>query len=171
MVDFDDLEVAPVVKEQRVNEEYALQVAVINHLTGRIRQGKDYIRVSPAFQGLFVTHIFQGRSKEDGFFLKQLGVVSGVADLLLIWRGGFGFIELKRQSGILSPAQKKFKGFCMSIGVRYEIARSVKEAHQICIGWGLTPVHNNCKEPDLRTTKQKYADNHAFFAPPEEGGL
>lgn len=170
MDDFGDLEGSPKPYKERVNEEYHLQVAVFNHLTGRIKSGKDYIRSTPAFHGLFVCHIYQGRTKEDGFFLKQLGVVSGVADLLLIWKGGFGFIELKRQirddrkQGDLSPPQKKFKGFCMATGVRYEVARSVKEAHEIVKGWGLTPAHNSCIEPDIRTKEQKFADAHAFYA-------
>ncbi len=168
MANFDDLEVIPKVKEQRVNEEYHLQVAVIDHLTGRIRRGNEYIRSTPAFNGLFVTHIYQGRSKEDGFFLKQLGVVAGVADLLLVWRGGFGFIELKRQAGQSSPVQRKFQGFCMSIGVKYEIARSVKDVHEICIKWGLTPNHNYCKEPNKKTDKQIWAANHDFFARGDE---
>ncbi len=169
MANFDDLEVVPKIRKERDNSEYKLQVEIIDHLTGRIRNGKEWIRGTPAFRGLFATHIFSGRSKEDGFFLRQLGVVAGVADILCIWRGGYGFIEVKTQSGSLSPPQKKFKGFCMSIGVNYEVARSKRDAHNILIGWGLTPAHNAIKEPDLRSETEKKAANFAFFARPESG--
>ncbi|NBW19116.1 MAG: hypothetical protein EBR82_65185 [Caulobacteraceae bacterium] len=156
VTNWDDLEPKNFkIEQERVNAEYRLQIAVINHLTGRVKTGKDWVRGTPAFAGLFVTHIYQGRSKEDGFFLKQLGVVAGVADLLLIWRGGFGFVELKRQEGVQSTVQKKFQGFCHSVGVKYAVCRSVREVHDTLTGWGLTPTHGAIKEPDLRKDSEK----------------
>jgi hypothetical protein len=86
----------------------------------------------------------------------------------LIWRDGFGFIELKSNWGNLSAPQKKFQGFCMSIGVRYEVARSVRDVHDICIKWGMTPNHNYCKEHGKITKKQAFKLNHDFFARGDE---
>ena len=166
---FDDLEPQNMrVEQERVPEEFRIQCAAINHLTGRVKAGKDWVRGTPAFRGLFVTHCYQGRDAKEGFFLKMLGVVPGVADLLLIWKGGFGFIEMKTKTGHLSPAQLKFKGFCISAGVRYAVCRTVKEVHDTVISWGLVPAHNAIREADLRSDTQKKLDAFNEFKPAGE---
>lgn len=168
----DDIEVVPAPYIERTKEEFKLHVAIVSHLTGKIKKGKETIKGTPAFRGLFVTHIFSGRSAEDGFFLKMMGLFPGIADLLLLWRGqcecgrrkvGIGFIEIKKSSGVQSGVQKKFQGICIWLGISYEIVRSVRETHQVCVKWGLIPEHNAIKEPDLRSETQKKLDNHNMY--------
>lgn len=155
--DFDDIEVIPNDKPKPVPKEYRIQVAIIDHITGRKTQMRAF--------NAFVTHIYQGRSAKDGFFLKQLGVVAGVADMIVLWKGGMGFLECKTESGKLSTAQRKFQGVCYWLGVNYAVVRSVKQAHDQLVAWGCPALHNAIKEPNLHSESELYAANHAFFAP------
>lgn len=161
--EFDDLEEEIKPYKERDNSEYKIHVAIIAHLRGHTYKGNEVIKGTAPFRGLFVTHIYQGRSADEGFFLKRLGVVAGVPDLLAIWpdkvKGyDIGFLEVKSSLGTLSTPQRRFKGFCHSLGIKWGIARSVTEAHKQFIAWGLQPVHNGIREPDTRTTAQKKQD-------------
>lgn len=148
-ISFDDLEPKNLVAEtERVAKEYRIQVAIIDHITGRKTGNKAF--------NAFVCHIYQGRSKEEGFFLKQLGVVAGVADLLVIWRGGLGFLEVKKPDGNASPPQRKFAGVCKWLGVHYAIVRSVKQAHDTLAGWGCPVLHSSIKEANLLTKAETH---------------
>lgn len=135
--------------------EYHLHVAIINHLMGQKLVGNKIIKGTKPFPELFITHIFQGRSEEDGFFLKRMGVYPGVSDILCLWRGGIGFIEVKTEKGYLSPAQKKFKGICNWLGVKWALVRSVQQAHDTVAGWGVRAVHNAVIEHDQRSKEEK----------------
>ena len=168
--DVDDLEedIKPCV--ERTYKEFPIQCAIIDHVTGRRRVGKEFIRTSPAFPGVFVTHFYQGRSAKEGFLLKLMGVVPGVPDLLFIWpeeaRGfDIGFIEVKTPIGQLSSPQRRFKGFCYRYRIKWAIGRSVNDVHQQLIKWGLNPAHNAIREPDTRTTAQKYQAIHDMYKP------
>lgn len=148
--------------------EYKLHVAIIDHIKGQKRKGKEIIQGTRPFRNLFVTHIFQGRSAEDGFFLKQMGVFPGVADLLCIWDNAgpqIGFLEVKTEKGYLSTAQKKFKGICQAFGVRYALVRSVADAHRQLKDWGVHCVHDSVVEPDIRSWDQKLEDAKALWKP------
>ncbi len=166
----DDLEdpIKPHVEKTPV--EFRIHRAIVDHVRGNIRRGNEIIRSTPPFHGLFITHIYAGRSKEEGFFLKMLGVVSGVPDLLAIWpdkaKGyDIGFIEVKTPIGQLSAPQRKFHGFCLHLGIKWGIARSVDDAHKLFIKWGLPPVHNAIKEPDTRSDTQKKKDAFDMYKP------
>lgn len=144
------------------NEEFKIHCAIIDH-----------IKEKRAFTA-FVCHIYQGRNKEDGFFLKMLGVFAGVADIMVMWRStcscgkphtGIGFLEVKRPKGIQTHPQKRFEGICRWLGARYAIVRSVKDAHEALLAWGCPVNHHAIKEPDTRSTEQKKIDAFRFFAP------
>lgn len=166
----DDLEIAMKNRAPRDNSEFKIHVAIVDHIRGHIRRGREISRGTMPFPGMFITHIYQGRSEEEGFFLKMLGVVSGVPDLLAIWpdrvRGyDFGFLEVKRPSGVESTPQRRFKGFCHHLGIKWAIVRSVEQAHKQFITWGLKPTHNAIKEPDTRTQQQKFKDAMEVYRP------
>ncbi len=66
----------------------------------------------------------------QGAIRKSLGVVPGVADLiLLIPRGNHGalLIEMKDEKGIQKPAQKDWQRLTEAQGYRYEICRSISD--------------------------------------------
>lgn len=144
--------------------EFKIQVASTDHLRGQRRQGnKVYSSIAP-FKGLFVTHIYQGRNENEGFFLKMMGVYPGVSDLLVIWATptgvDFGFIEMKTDKGRLSPPQIKFKGICQAFGIKWALCRTVRQVHDTVKGWGAECVHDTVIEPDLRTKEEKYEALH-----------
>lgn len=59
------------------------------------------------------------------------GLPPGTSDLLYIGQGRAAFIEVKTQSGRVSPAQQHFIDVVRSHGVRAGIARSVEDAIKI----------------------------------------
>lgn len=143
--------------------EYKLQVGIIAHLRGQRRKGREVFEHTPPFKELFVCHIYQGRSKGEGFFLKQLGVYPGVADILAVWPEGFGFLEVKTKDGHLSTPQKRFKWMCERYNVKWALIRSVKDAHDTLKKWGVTCVHDAIQEPDLRTFEEKREDMRNMY--------
>lgn len=154
-----DLEDSPLSVKTKNNEEYHLQVAIIDHLRGR----KTLSGVP--FPNMFVTHLYSGRNEKEGFFLKQLGVQPGVADLMVIWQGGIGFIEVKTKTGSLSYHQKGFQAMCKSWGIKYAIVRSVGSAHAALKSWGIESRRDTVIEPDLRTKAQKIKDSLEAWKP------
>lgn len=165
-LDCDDLEGPIKQYTERNNEEFKIQVAIVDHVKGRKTGNKAF--------NAFIFHVYQGRDAKEGFFLKMLGTIPGIGDLPVIWRAkcecgrnkiGLGFLEVKKQGGIQSTAQHKFAGICHWLGVPYAIVRSVKEAHNTLVRWGCPVNHNAIKEPDIRTKSQKYKDVHNMYKP------
>ena len=82
------------------------------------------------------------KSAREGAKFKRMGVVAGVADLLILRKGYAGksdklgiclytyhgfFIELKAGKGVQSPAQKAFQSKVESEGYKYQVIRSIDE--------------------------------------------
>lgn len=140
--------------------EYLIHTTIVQHLRAeRLHKGKLYPHYKYPFDGVTVLHIYQGRSKEEGFFLKRLGVLAGAADLLAFWEGGWGFLEVKTTEGRLSEGQKRFKQSCEMARVNYALVRSVTEAHQAIKRWGAKELDPRIEEPELR---DKDAARRAF---------
>ena len=81
------------------------------------------------------------RLKNDGMLLP------GVADLSVVWRGGGGFVELKRPAskdlfGVRKPAgrssdpQKEFADKCQRLGVNHAICQTWDEVRDRLREWG-----------------------------------
>lgn len=162
----DDLEEPIKLRIERNNEEFKIQVAIFQHVSGRKTGCKAF--------NAFICTIYQGRSKKEGFFLKMLGVVAGVADLLVLWRAncdcgipriGIGFLEVKKPGEIASTPQRKFQGICHWLKINYGIVRSVQEAHDTLIKWGCPANHHSTREPDTRSLAQKKSDAFEMFKP------
>ena len=70
------------------------------------------------------------RDAITGAKLKDEGVVSGVADLVLLksnrYYGGLA-IEMKKSGGYQSPAQKEWQKECEAAGNKYVVCRSLDE--------------------------------------------
>lgn len=63
--------------------------------------------------------------------LIAMGLRKGVADLVVWWPKGIGYLEMKRKGGRQSKEQKAFEEKCKEYGVRYDIAYSVKEVEEM----------------------------------------
>lgn len=78
--------------------------------------------------------------KIEGARLKAMGVVPGVADIVIVTKGGkCYFIEVKTKSKTsrLSDSQVTFSNTCYDLNVPYGVARDIDEAKHLLLYWGL----------------------------------
>lgn len=80
--------------------------------------------------------------------MKRLGQMTpGAPDIIVLWRGGAGMIELKRPKmvdlfgakhpvGRPSPEQKEMAGYAAALGVNHAFCHSWDEVKQALQGWG-----------------------------------
>ena len=59
--------------------------------------------------------------------LTNIGVVAGVSDLIFLMPNRTIFIEVKTDTGVQSPAQKKFQEKVTALGFEYIIAKRVED--------------------------------------------
>lgn len=78
------------------------------------------------------------RAPRTGAFQKRLGLLPGVADLVIVLPGGaVCFLELKREvGGVLSENQRAFRDLCEANGTPYEVATTPEEVESVLRGWG-----------------------------------
>ena len=138
------------------HDEYKIHVAIVEHIRKAFPQVKAF-------------HVpNQNRDATEAFWNKQMGVEPGVSDLLLGWQGNTGALEIKSETGKLSTPQNKFLSWASSIGWHTGVARSVRGAHQILMGWGLKPHANITHEPELRTFAEKNKAIYDMYAPKKD---
>ena len=63
--------------------------------------------------------------------LEKIGVLGGVADLVVIHNGEHIYIEMKDHKGVASLAQLEFKSRVESHGIRWYLCRSLEEFKKI----------------------------------------
>ena len=71
------------------------------------------------------------RDKMTAITMKATGLYKGAADLLVVYRGWVGFVELKTETGIQSPAQRQFEAHCIEADIPYHLVRSLAEFQQL----------------------------------------
>lgn len=80
----------------------------------------------------------------------DMGVLSGVADLIFWYRAGevagvisrkFLFVEVKEPKGDQSESQIEFERFCVTMKTPYEIARSVADMEAIAEKYSIPMIH------------------------------
>ena len=71
------------------------------------------------------------RDKMTAITLKATGLYKGAADLLVVYKGWVGFVELKTEVGIQSPSQRQFEAHCIEAGIPYRLVRSLQEFQQL----------------------------------------
>lgn len=76
------------------------------------------------------------RNPREAARLKAMGVLPGVADLLLFWSGGAGAIELKVGRNNQSIEQYRFMQLWQSCGGRLAVCRSLDEVRDAIRAWG-----------------------------------
>jgi len=74
----------------------------------------------------------------------------GAPDLLFLWRGGCGCVELKRPAsrtlltslarGVASPEQQAFRDDCEQLGIPYVICSTWDEVRETLVAWGRLPA-------------------------------
>jgi hypothetical protein len=76
------------------------------------------------------------RSPRYAARLKRMGVLAGVADIVVVIEGRAHFLELKAAKGRLSPAQKAFREASMAASAPYAVASTPEQACNVLLGWG-----------------------------------
>lgn len=78
------------------------------------------------------------RSKTEAARFKRMGVLAGVPDLIALTScGRMLFIEVKTQSGRLSPEQIAFRDFCIFARFPHAVVRSVEETRAFLASHGV----------------------------------
>jgi hypothetical protein len=97
------------------------------------------------------------------FRLKQDGALTpGAPDLLFLWNGGSGCMELKRpaektilgrqSAGQLSDDQRIFRDRCQQLGINYEVVMSWPQARDLLKEWGRLPA--NWQDAEQRLSRR-----------------
>lgn len=68
---------------------------------------------------------------------KKMGMTPGFSDLVLGWRGRMFCMEVKNEKGQPSERQLAFESWCQSCGIPYRVVRSLDEAQQVMVEWGI----------------------------------
>ena len=139
--------------------EYKLHIAVIAHINSTF--------IGTQNPNLKFWHVAnQVRDAKEAFFNKKMGVLAGVPDLMFGWPvSKVGVLELKAKGGHLSSPQNRFMSWAHSIGWRIGEARSVRDAHNVLISWGLVAAHHSIIEPDYSTEQEKFRQAIDMFKP------
>lgn len=98
----------------------------------------DYLKVVGPIYRLWWAHVPNGGSRHpaEAANLKRMGVIAGVADLLIIPEGGKAhWLEVKSETGRQQPKQKAFEHAMTALGSPYEIVRSVTDAETVIKKW------------------------------------
>lgn len=74
------------------------------------------------------------RSKYEQMIAKSTGLVSGVADLNMVYAGQFYAIELKAGKGRQSKSQKEWQDVIAKQGGSYHVVRSLEEFQELIDG-------------------------------------
>ncbi len=72
-----------------------------------------------------------GRSMIAQSQLVAMGLRSGVADLVVWWPDGIGYVEVKDRKGKQSKRQIVFEQKCKDHGIDYRLVRSVEDVRAI----------------------------------------
>jgi len=78
------------------------------------------------------------RTQATGRLLHRMGLRPGIPDFLLIDRDGqHYYLELKRGTARLNPAQLEFQAMCYARDIPHAVARSFAEAETQLRAWGV----------------------------------
>lgn len=78
------------------------------------------------------------RSRAATGVLKAMGMLPGVADLVIVSPGGrCHFLEVKTARGKLSPQQREFRCRCRALDVPHAVVRSVDDVARALADWRL----------------------------------
>ena len=115
---------------RRTEPEMALQIDIVNMLKSHLKRDVLYTAF-PAGGG--------GRVR--GAKLKKAGLQAGWPDIQLVHQGRYFGIEIKTKTGRLSPAQSDIHKRLKTSGCLVAVVRSVSEAMELVIDWGLSRKH------------------------------
>lgn len=75
------------------------------------------------------------RSPKEGAKLRFDGMVPGFPDLIIIWPGGVGFLEVKSAKGLVSANQSAVIALLRAMGHNVAVVRTLDEAVDTVTAW------------------------------------
>lgn len=88
----------------------------------------------PQYRGLLFEINNNSENAREGMRHRCMGRVKGVADMCLLTPGGVSvFIEFKTETGVQSPAQKRWEQTVTIAGHRYCIVRTEQEFRNLIL--------------------------------------
>lgn len=114
----------------RREPELTLQVDIVEMLKKNLKRDV-----------LFTAFPAGGGGRVRGAKLKKAGLQAGWPDIQLIHRGLYFGLEVKTQTGRLSPAQTELHKKLIASGCSVAVVRSVSDALEKIIDWGLSRKH------------------------------
>lgn len=72
-----------------------------------------------------------GRTAAMQSRLVSMGLRSGVADMVVWWPDGIGYVEFKNRTGRQRLAQQRFEELCIATGIEYSLVRSLDEMKEL----------------------------------------
>lgn len=106
---------------KRNNAEEVLQRSVMQFLT--VALPPDAVAYAVPNGGL--------RSPREAARMKGMGVVAGIPDIAIVFRGRSFFIELKAKRGVMSAAQKEMQRKLLYCGAVVCLCRSVDDVEAL----------------------------------------
>lgn len=114
----------------RREPEHTLQVEIVEMLRKKLKK-----------KVLFTAFPAGGGGRVRGAKLKKAGLQAGWPDIQLIYQGSYYGLEIKTTTGRLSPAQIDLHKRLTDDGCSVAVARSVSDALEIIVDWGLARKH------------------------------
>lgn len=135
---------------KRNQEEHKIQVAIVEYLDYALPPDATYWAVpNGGARPQFTTK--SGRSFSlEGKRLKDEGVKSGVADLMILWGGRLICMEVKTKKGRQSENQKEWEQTAILCGAVYRVVRNIDDVKNLLDMLG-------CVKPKARLGKNGLA--------------
>ena len=114
----------------RREPEHTLQVEIVEMLRKKLKK-----------KVLFTAFPAGGGGRVRGAKLKKAGLQAGWPDIQFIYQGAYYGLEIKTTTGRLSPAQIDLHKRLTDDGCSVAVARSVSDALEIIVDWGLARKH------------------------------
>lgn len=120
--------------------ESTLQQQIIEHFT-LIRTKYNFVFFAPMNEGvMMVLKMFKipdSTCARIMNFMKKMGFLPGVSDIIIMHNGKAYCMELKTYKGVQSDAQKLFMKNVLLCGIDYAVVRSFEDAVECMRIWGI----------------------------------
>lgn len=97
--------------------------------------------------------IANNKNPAFGAMLRALGKIKGAPDMKFMWSTGSGCLEFKAGKGKLTDEQLWYKQWCTDRQVHYREVRSVIDATQALVEWGVLP------EVELKHVQRSFGES------------
>lgn len=123
--------------------EQDLQKQCVEYLTllSQTTEHENLVFYAPMNEGVMMVltmfKIGKATSARIVKWLRKMGFIQGISDLVVGYNGATHYVELKTERGKQSEKQKEFQRRVEKCGFTYTIVRSLNELKTLLKSWGL----------------------------------